>query len=1402
MNVDNILIILFFVSLIFITCKLLINVKETFITDFDDVLDNKCDIQTMGVYKNYDFDTSQCKNDRCPLETCYSLIPDSSTGELKYVSSVYPKQKVYTGNDSFKCISKSNVNKNIYCDVSEPTCNRLGENDYCYDFIDGAFKKNEYKKQWLSNGQCGWVNNTNENVIMDDSYFEECRKTPLDCSKCNIACSSLPAQGVSFLDNYQKYMLNDEGNACILDPNSSCTRCVEGDVKFAYRFISDERRFEPVLYTQKQLGFRCKYFDINGFCYPDGLDDLECSYEENIFLPEDDIELDNCLLKPFRYCCNLDNKGFFEYTKFRPILSSDGTKCVYRTIDDSISREIEYDSPGGFNCPNNEFRLCPNNDTDFRNVIEQKCTPCPEGQYLKDNKQFVPRYACDNLPDCSQNIDYCFENIDDSGTVQIQKYYTQEPQIQYGADQNNAICQQTTPINCQTHCTNIVNDTNGDVYCDNCPDDKRLNIITKQCETPIICNTSVGSLNSCLDKHENTFYSNVVKQDDSFSPCYYSRKNDGYEYKMDVYECESTCPYPYVKDGNKCIIPKCTIEESYDIKINDEFASDRVDIDSTQPKQLYDNIYSFSEDAPYCKINEINKILKLKTQNLDIKKCMFYSDDSDVPNELQDLQTGIYNDDDIVYNESRNGLNGDCPVDCVYNMGTRTTDDVCSGPCSEPHQISYGVKNYTVDVVVPQNRNGLSCDAVGRASINTHGSFNPSTGKFHYTETCVTPRCDIDCVFNYNYCEECTEIDNRPCEFEKTCHLEITTNQYGDNGIACPTNTSSNVSCDVECPMCVTEDIYTDNYGVSTNYNDHVWSGFQNNNSLDHCEKVLTKTKRVTSPNSCKYGGTIYTFGDSISSESKQSLKCPLPACDDSYLQWDTECPPSDDCDSMGTTRVTRTKQSPYDHCEDISETIQCTYDTICTPPEPVSGISYKKINTEGNKITLIMTDLGNDTVDEPFELRIYYDWVHHNYLDNHSEKVRSHPSLIVGSSTGHIVLDMDTLNYDNDNNKYVYNYFTLPAENTHYKIRVVKSYQTYGLIVSDEYLIIDTSTTTPVTTTPVTPTPAATTPVTSTISDEATPPPCDYYYSPNPSPQCPPSDDCSSTGITQITRKQISDYDHCPDISETIQCTYDASCTLRTYTKKIIGVSTMGDYEGFLYVDQSDDFRVKWRKNIGTIFTIQELSSNTFKLQTLMSGNTYNAYVTSSRSNLKFRRNPGDIFVKNGNFNTSFRFIPEDDYTTNSWCKGWDNTVRCISASGDDFRLVNITYEFPNTISTSRGYKLKSKYNKYAKKAENRLLRFNSSGGHIYRFEPYGSSTNLYYVKNSTINKYLNKRSDGYIYHSNSKSQHFKITNVGNKFYLEIPSGPTYKYMHIVNTGYTSIGIISSRSEFYLEEV
>ena len=871
--------------------------NEVFVNDFDDVLDHKCFVTSSGVLGNYNFNSANCEKTECEMETCNHLVQDTINNTYKYVTETSPKRKVSEPtSDSFNCVSKTT--DNITCDITIPECYRLNEEDFCYIYEDNTWNKHMYKKVITQSGDCVWMNKTNPQDIKYDHEIEECRKSKVDCSSCNIACPDLPINGRSFKDNYQKYMIDPYdplGTSCIPDPAYSCSSCDEGMFLLGYKLHSDDRRFEPMIYTKRHLpDGRCRYLNTNNHCHPihihpidavehpiDAVKDDLCTLEPNVF-DADAIQLEDCTkIHDVRFCCNLDDRDFFEFTKYRPVLSRDGSKCVYKSVDTSESRELQVDSLGGFNCPGYHFRLCKSED-EFRNVVEKKCTPCPEGMYMHDRTQLYVQTACRDLPDCSSNLDICYEDVDKSGTIQVAKFYEQKPKVIDEIDAPpQAVCESTTPPNCVSYCSKPKYTANT-TYCDNCPSGKDLNVAKKECDTVITCDTSSKT---CLDKHEFKFYNYNAYQFDEFSPCLYKRQSTfdtNIEFTIPQGECETSCPYPYIRQDDNCIIPPCSIDTIY---TKDPVT---VNVQGLSTKNIYNNLDSYpakKDELGYCDLKSVKKTYTFNSRQRDSQtdapsdKCIF--DSTTAPEELKQNRGGIYKTGHVAYENTIQSLGGQCPRDCQLSSIKQSLDEQCQqvgGSCSMGTSYVYGDRKYKYVVNNNKVGKGRTCDTIGKETIRGDGYFSNTYNGFVTTEQCEMPQCSIDCDVTYT-CGDCKHTTN--CSFEKTCQGRITRQPNGD-GLQCPSTLTKTESCPTECTPCSTRNEYN-NILIT----DSIWNSLETNTAANYCGKNFTKKQYIStdSPSGmCYYSGISRQNNELLSTINKYGGDCPQASTPDQSI--------------------------------------------------------------------------------------------------------------------------------------------------------------------------------------------------------------------------------------------------------------------------------------------------------------------------------------------------------------------------------------------------------------------------------------------------------------------------------------------------------------------------------------
>ena len=870
--------IVWIIFVILITLVILYKYKkysEQFVQDFDDILDNKCAVITSNTKDNYIFTTGECVKNMCPTEQCQRLYYDTRINEYYYVTENSPKIETTNDNDDFSCVTKESIEDNIYCATNPPLCPYLGFTDVCYEYNcnDNQWITKNYKKQLDMNGDCYW-RDTLTGTLKDEDELQTCRKIPLDCSACNIPCSTLPSPGVSFLDNYQKFRVSKDGNSCEIDPSYNCFECDETETKVAYKLNSDERRFETKMYRKQVVfGGKCVYMDDQGYCHPDETDVPQCIFENNIY--PDKID---CLDHEQMTCCNLDDRDFFEKTQYRSVLSRDGTRCVYTTVDGSLSREIELDAQDGFNCPGYEYKLC-SDDQQFRNIHEQKCTPCMPGRYMVDNTQFTDATACEDLPDCTGQFDYCFENLNEAGTVQIRKNYDRIPAVITSPDGSRPIaqCVSTTPNDCISQCDNPVTIENGnisDVYCDKCSGDTELNPLNFKCETKIDC---PPERRECFDRHYYQFFDYNKQQDDPFSPCMYVKEgitND----KLELSDCVQECPPEYFRNGDKCEIPECEFSRNIEIESVQPLVPQP---DDDEKLRVFDGIEISNEikyDRNYCKINRMTKTIDITSSTPNANVCQVKRDTPKIP-EVQFVRTGdTYRTNSSLNTEPeiKTGASGDCPVDCSYSLQPNLVDNICKDRNNNrldygPGEDTKGTTKKTHNKLANTKHLGKTCDVAkdemkAQMSQKNYIKETDRGSSIEFEYQCDLPPRAIDCIHS-TMCQVCS--DRNVCDFKKDCSINIYTNSFG-SGIPCPTNRSFTEDCPQQCGNCQDDNnsqwVYSDPSVDDTNWN----------NITPPEIGTLSFTRNKVTTNKCLQNGNPRNVGFVLTKETKEIAQRPL----------------------------------------------------------------------------------------------------------------------------------------------------------------------------------------------------------------------------------------------------------------------------------------------------------------------------------------------------------------------------------------------------------------------------------------------------------------------------------------------------------------------------------------------
>lgn len=880
------------IILVFIVIKLY-KINEKFISDFDEVLDYKCLTDTNRQMDNYVFGRGICDKNTCPTERCDRFYFDSRTSEHNFISEVSPKSASIDSDGNFTCSTKENLPNHIYCETMAPFCPDLGSENFCFEHNGMNWEKHNYKKVFNENAECKWYNKTTGNQLNDESYLEECLKEPIDCSLCNIPCATLKPGITNLFDNYQRYVLqNADGVLSCVPDGDGCGDTCSNLTKIAYKLISNERRYEPILYRQQLIngGSACVYLDGNGYCHPVHKSDSKygvCTFEPNVFENSRDCTSDNYCTQNvdgsyncFKFCCNLNDRDVFETTKYAPFLSRDGTRCVYKAIDRMVSRELEMEDDFGFNCPGYEFRLCQNPD-EFRNVEEQKCTPCPSGKFLRDNTQFLEHTACVDLPDCTSRVDDCYEDYNETGTIKKLNYYTQEPRVQRDLNGlNNATCESTAPAQCYSCPSDkilVVADGAAGIpnkYCDLCPVGQEINPVTLECDTKINCPSEITE---CYDPHHNRIFDYQLTQDDAFSPCVYKKVGSEWD-TMEPSACSGNCPPEYVRDeqGN-CIIPTCVFSRTFNINPSNELNT----LTNEQKNDVFNqiDIGDNKHRANLCHINTIQRVNTVSSSHLTGTVCRVTPDTTILP-ELSRVSIGeLYNTNTSLRDgtQTKQGAKGACPQDCEYssfeyrNQNERECTDRDTNKKTfgnEPGEKTTGTTVKTSQLINESEYSGKSCDIAKRELLDSVVDKNyqiddrGSTIKLSYS--CILPHRKVDC----EYREICTNCqDTNPCEFKQTCHVVIDKNSFG-GGTECPSTAPQERSCPNTCKNC--EELGFSEWTID----DHDWQ----NDLVQSDNEDIEYTRDLVVQQNCMYNGVAKRPGDILYSEDKTVPRTPLSA--------------------------------------------------------------------------------------------------------------------------------------------------------------------------------------------------------------------------------------------------------------------------------------------------------------------------------------------------------------------------------------------------------------------------------------------------------------------------------------------------------------------------------------------
>lgn len=579
-----------------------VKVKEKFVKDFDDVLDNKCSLLTRDQLNDYNFNSGNCQSSSCPLETCYELQEDTQQAKpvptFKYFTNIKEQRKQMNQDESFTCATNHNPDGNIFCNIDEPVCANLYDEKTCYEFTENpgsvdnkSWQPSTYIKSIDSKGDCLWINTNNNEDTKTDIEMNNCKEEPFTCDR-RESCTTYNAN-TPFTDNYQYYIVDpksSEGDTCIKDPNRSCYEdCPIGKVQVLYQFNPNDRTFDPQIFTKQQQTFKtsdeqdvdlCLFLN-DGRCIPeknsysqfqlDGYDSDGPAASEYCgrvgyagYINNDRTNSNvlfnsniQCYEKKVKFCSNLNDRDELIKEKYIPTLNnSDPTKCKYTNVKKSL--DIDGDP---FVCPS--FRACENSNQ-FRNIEKGYCTPCPKGKYLDPRDDSIYKFtvdtACKDVANCSQ-IDKCYVPYRGYDGEYHQNILIEKPFPQTHNPDKPWECMETYKGVCFT-CPDgdikveLDQDGNGNKFCSLCNEgndedsevinEYDINFKTKQCEKVYDCgNNESTNLMKCFNKSTYTIHTHQLSNvDDKFTPCVYHK----------YYEKNGKITSDYME---KCPEPEC-----------------------------------------------------------------------------------------------------------------------------------------------------------------------------------------------------------------------------------------------------------------------------------------------------------------------------------------------------------------------------------------------------------------------------------------------------------------------------------------------------------------------------------------------------------------------------------------------------------------------------------------------------------------------------------------------------------------------------------------------------------------------------------------------------------------------------------------------------------------------------
>ena len=750
---------------------------EKFVNDFDDVLDYACR-RNNPYFPNYNWGTSKCISDKCPNETCFHLMETNGKHEFKSITSEKTKITNLEDNEIFECVSKHN-DSNILCTEtrSKPECQFLDKTHLCYEYDpnNNKWDKKTYTKKYNTLGECLWYNDfDNIPTAKTDDDIVSCDKEAVNCSISNYEC----VNGTVLVAEFVIDTFDDTGKSCKqISPCDASCDTIPPKIAYELKYINDLNVFEPKPFYSTTINGICTFVDENRNEYLVDNVNNKCTISGGTFKTigdDDDVhvcEIDgqnpifskipsglenNCTNYESQFCCNLDNKDVFIKYEYIPSINGVGTGCEYRPEPRTIpylpnDLIVDANELSSFNCENSLFRLCSRSN-EFRNILEQKCTPCQQGFHMSNYTAFTHETACSQDIDCSECNDTCYESINGTNTIFIRKWY---PRIT-----NEDECIQNPNKSPSCHHENDFGTfsgfSNNGVYMYNCPEETSFNADSLTCDTNIYCGDS-SETRKCLINNSD-FLEFDVTQEHGYSPCIL--KHYSYDGELSIDDCHQTCTYPYILNtGNdKCELPMCSFSNYVDVlprsaspsAIAVNFMLDRGKDDEAKIFELQ----ALSETPNGCRIKKINYYDKAVHPTSPI--C-FKEEDGEYKK--------YENNEIIVSKEFHSPSDGVCPQPCLLtpndnipnNDGCRTSacgSGYASGwkykdnPTGRNKKTEYTVLSHPVG-------NGSTCQEVAagydKELINVNNSWveyeqcPPESQTVH-----IQSLCPLACVYESN----------------------------------------------------------------------------------------------------------------------------------------------------------------------------------------------------------------------------------------------------------------------------------------------------------------------------------------------------------------------------------------------------------------------------------------------------------------------------------------------------------------------------------------------------------------------------------------------------------------------------------------------------------------------------